>query len=929
MHNVAWIKKEIFMNFNYNNFDYNQKVFQKRVEKKAEEQEQEKGKVEEKKTAEEPKPRTMEVSEGVLRKTDEMVVNYAKAAMQIPENIGELKHKAVEGNLRDGNLEHLTSQWYHLSNNPDATYEDKLGLLNQIIASVGDNEQASRTWRLIKQELIFETLYNALSDYRAELDNGRPFIYTDCDYYFYLYLNDLDGEDNNLFNSYIEMDEYDYNSLSDHEKAAVCNCLTQYYNFWITYNQINEDYGYGALENIANLQQSQAIWQNRLEALPLQYSMATNEELLAFWNEHQNEYDFEQKMEILDTIIAICQDNFNESAITHWACIKSQTISEQIIAYTQEQNTENWDAEDMQEYLSTIDLYDSYYQNIQNLLNSCADNYDQLSDSLKIDLCNERIASINAVIVYCTFIVDNLALFNEASNSPANAADINDFINSMQIELALWQGRLAELDPVQPPVPPEQSWPADLPEDASIDELTAYYNTHGNDCDFETKINIINAILEQVGEDDNLRLHWLSIKMQTVMDNSTEQLQTVKTEGWTTDEIANYSWSNGASHLYMCYFSDDEVGFYLSFLPNNELYNSLPKSLKIDILRSRITEYYHTMAQHQFMMDHIEAFPEYTLEQINSLIAYDQSLLDNLQNELNELLGLVPSDPGNVAQGVVAPEDPPEPAQIDLDLWLTQWNEHETMSLDEQFDLLTNIIDAYGEGTAEARIWQMRRYKVKLEQRREELMSGTIPGSYAVSGPNDDFYAYQYYSNPAHFAELEPEQQIEYREIGLIVSSSSFLHHSILFNDNPDDERTQLRGNAISIMNNINSIAELSQDADWYNTYTNDFLPLFDTFANVMDDYSSIGHILELQLLNGEEAISAVQGLVNDMLGILTQLESNGFPYGSELRMAIQGYLRINEKYDNIVVWPAGEGNINPEAADPKKKLAQSTTNLK
>lgn len=148
-------EKEILMNFNYNNLDYNQKVFQKKVENKTEEQEQEKGKVEEKKVAEEPKPRTMEISEGVLRKTDEMVVSYAKAAMQIPENVSNIKPEAVEVLPRDGEtLEQLIEDWD--ANHTQNDFETNLGLINSILDLVRDNDELRFHWVCVKMQMLSE-----------------------------------------------------------------------------------------------------------------------------------------------------------------------------------------------------------------------------------------------------------------------------------------------------------------------------------------------------------------------------------------------------------------------------------------------------------------------------------------------------------------------------------------------------------------------------------------------------------------------------------------------------------------------------------------------------------------------------------------------------------------------------------------------------
>ncbi len=241
-----------------------------------------------------------------------------------------------------------------------------------------------------------------------------------------------------------------------------------------------------------------------------------------------------------------------------------------------------------------------------------------------------------------------------------------------------------------------------------------------------------------------------------------------------------------------------------------------------------------------------------------------------------------------------------------LDKLINQWRgNNEQMNNQEKFDLLTQIIDAFGDDEEGARIWRVRRFTAHFKISQQQLLdfwrenSGNeysihdLPQRPEYEGYQDDAEAVNYLN--AHGGTPEERLVNDERLIEGFAYRAIYLSLASMANDcnNP-----QLSGDASSYAGfcmlhiNLYVNSQLNANEPWHDFYVNEYKPLFDKFKNNISEMSS----------------EQVQNLVGDFQRMIEKLREQGFPYCDELLIAIQGYL-VYAGADDMNVLPNPDNN--------------------
>lgn len=278
----------------------------------------------------------------------------------------------------------------------------------------------------------------------------------------------------------------------------------------------------------------------------------------------------------------------------------------------------------------------------------------------------------------------------------------------------------------------------------------------------------------------------------------------------------------------------------------------------------------------------------------------------------------------------------------DVQELINRWNaEHENMTREEKFDLLSQIIDFYvesGDSTQES-IWRVRRYTVMFDHTEENLAIWNrmqnggeyeTPFYYTCSeyqGFYEDMEAWNSYNHGT----LEGDERAVFLECCKSGYSTLALYYIIrtrnsnLTPEQIDSQKEQAKYSADWLMWILNEMVDggFIEGSDWQDTYAQ-YQTKFDNFRDIMNNPDHPAHEIETHNIYTNEGASAVQLLVNDLTSMIDELREQNFPYCDELLIAIQGYL-VYADHDDINVLPnpeGGDGGAKPELSAKVKKAS-------
>lgn len=267
-------------------------------------------------------------------------------------------------------------------------------------------------------------------------------------------------------------------------------------------------------------------------------------------------------------------------------------------------------------------------------------------------------------------------------------------------------------------------------------------------------------------------------------------------------------------------------------------------------------------------------------------------------------------------RGGVRPKRPPVPGtpvdpnagvvSIELEELINQWNTtNETLDNQAKFDLLTQIIDAFGENDERIMTYRVIRYGVGVELRNQDLLdylhrlkngepyyhlnNPVNQGTYLMNP--DDYNAFCNFAD--NYNNLSPEQLLAYQQTAVSWQNRMTLSYLIEFEHNPENNAVNgLRDYSEGTVRGINNIANNPENAGeaWAEVFVNDYNSLFYNFWNNINNLSQ----------------SEIESMVNDMQRLIAKLRDGGCPYCDQLLVAIQGIL-IGAGHDEIDVLPYPE----------------------
>ena len=455
--------------------------------------------------------------------------------------------------------------------------------------------------------------------------------------------------------------------------------------------------------------------------------------------------------------------------------------------------------------------------------------------------------------------------------------------------------------------------PVNPKDGGNIEELIAEWNAHHDDYEFEAKINLINSILELCGNDNDLRLHWVCIKNQTVYEQQAYLFQNTDTTNWTQQQVRDFYYATNA--LFLNYLSDDEIN-YLGHEVNSVEYHQLSSSQKIEILQSQIMRYSSDIEGCNFVLQHPNDFLPNEMESANQFITHCNELIEEYQSMIDELRPHATMDPGTPVNGVVAPEDP-DPME-ELAALQAQWESlADGNDYEAQFNVLTQIINIYtAQGDEDsARIWRVRRltvnYNYMNEQYLQHLFNGAqgmpeIESLYLYAADGESILDYQAENYIISHGTTDEERSVLYEYVISSQTLQTLDEVTRKKNNSPDYHQNLLLNHAKEVFNNIDMATTFfDENEPWQSTF-GQYKSKFERFREVMTNPNDIGNSLQVKPLDGGVAVSAVQIMVGELTGLIDQLREQGFPYCDELLISIQGYL-IYAEHDDIDVLPYPE----------------------